>query len=178
MLNQSTRQRWLKKLTPRPSTLLLLGLVIYFWFRPPAWISTEHRPLANITVKLSDGRNLQLASLRGKVVLVSFWATWCPYCRHELPDIQSFYSDWHNKGFEVVALSIEDDPTLVARFIRQQHYTFPAGLADAATQQTFGGIKRIPVSFIIDKQGVIRYKISGQLYYARLTKLVIPLLKE
>ena len=178
MLNRSACQRWLKRLTPSPSTVLLLGLVVYFWYRPPAWVSNEHHPVADIALPLSNGQTITLASLRGKVVLVSFWATWCPYCRHELPDIQSFYSDWHNKGFDVLALSIDDDPTLVPRFMRAQHYNFPAGIADNNTQQIFGGIEKIPMSFIIDKRGIIRYKISGQVYYARLTTLITPLLKE
>ena len=172
------RHPWRKTLTPAPSTLILLGLIVYFWFRPPAWISDEHRPVANVAVRLSSGQILQLAALRGQVVVVSFWATWCPYCRHELPSIQSFYSDWHNKGVQVLALSIEDDPAIVARFMRQNSYTFPAALADAAVQQAFGGITRVPVSFIIDKRGAIRYKISGQVYYGRLSSLVNPLTKE
>ena len=177
MLKINPGTGWIKKFTPRPTTLILLGLIAYFWFRPPAWISDVHHPVANVAVKLVDGRSVQLSSLRGKVVLVSFWATWCPYCRHELPSIQSFYRDWHNQGVEVLALSIDDNPTLVTQFLQQNHYTFPVGMADAATQQAFGGIKKIPISFIIDKQGIIRYKISGQVYYARLTNLIMPLLK-
>ncbi|HET9114402.1 MAG TPA: TlpA disulfide reductase family protein [Burkholderiales bacterium] len=178
MIKRFMDHPWRKKLTPSPSTLILLGLIVYFWFRPPAWISDEHRPVAHVAVQLSNGQTVRLASLRGKVVVVSFWATWCPYCRHELPSLQSFYSDWRDKGVQVLALSIEDDPAPVAKFMRENAYTFPVGLADATIQQAFGGIKRVPVSFIIDKRGAIRYKISGQIYYGRLSKLVTPLLRE
>ena len=178
MLKKFTSYPWVKKLAPSPFTLILMTLIVYFWFRPPAWVSDEHRPIANVTVNMTDGRAIPLASLRGKVILVSFWATWCPYCRHEMPDMQTFYRDWHNKGFDILALSIEDDPVLVAQFMRQQGYTFPAGLADAATQQAFGEIKKVPMSFIIDKKGIVRHEISGQVYYARLENLVTPLLKE
>ena len=178
MLKQFISHPWVKKLTPSPFTLILMVLIVYFWFRPPAWVSDEHRPIANVTVNMTDGRAIPLASLRGKVVLVSFWATWCPYCRHEMPDMQTFYRDWHDKGFEILALSIEDDPALVAQFMRQQAYTFPAGLADATTQQAFGEIKKVPMSFIIDKKGIVRHEISGQVHYARLEDLVTPLLKE
>lgn len=157
-------QKWLKKLKPSPVTLLLLGLIVYVWFRPPAWVS--------------DGRTLQLSQLRGKVVLVNFWATWCPYCRHEMPEMQSFYRDWHSRGFEILALSIEDDPALVANFMKQAGYAFPAGIASAETQQAFGGVSSVPKSFIVDKRGVIRQKISGQVYYARLEGLVAPLLRD
>ncbi len=178
MFKQFANNPWVKKLTPSPFTLILMILIVYFWFRPPAWVSDEHRPVANFSASMTDGQVIPLASLRGKVVLVSFWATWCPYCRHEMPDMQTFYRDWHDKGFEILALSIEDDPALVAQFMREQAYTFPAGLADAATQQAFGGIKKVPMSFIIDKKGIIRHEISGQVHYARLKDLVSPLLKE
>lgn len=178
MLKQFASHPWVKKLTPSPFTLILMVLIVYFWFRPPAWVSDEHRPIANVSANMTDGRTIPLASLRGKVVLVSFWATWCPYCRHEMPDMQTFYRDWHDKGFEILALSIEDDPALVAQFIRKEGYTFPAGLADATVQQAFGDIKKVPMSFIIDKKGIIRHEISGQVHYARLEDLVTPLLKE
>ena len=94
---------WLKKLTPSPVTLLLLGLIVYVWFRPPAWVSDEQRPVPNVQMMLTDGRVVSMESLRGKVVLVNFWATWCPYCRHEMPDMQAFYRDWHARGFEILA---------------------------------------------------------------------------
>lgn len=171
-------QKWLKKLTPSPVTLLLLGLIVYVWFRPPAWVSDENRAAQDIQVTLTDGRTLQLSQLRGKVVLVNFWATWCPYCRHEMPEMQSFYRDWHSRGFEILALSIEDDPALVANFMKQAGYTFPAGIASAEAQQAFGGVSSVPKSFIVDKRGVIRQKISGQVYYARLEGLVAPLLRD
>lgn len=169
---------WLKKLTPSPITLLLMGLIVYVWFRPPAWVTDENRPAQNVRVMLTDGRTLQLSQLRGKVVLVNFWATWCPYCRHEMPEMQSFYRDWHSRGFEILALSVEDNPALVAAFMKKEGYTFPAGIASAETQQAFGGVSTVPKSFIVDKHGVIRQKISGQVYYSRLEGLVAPLLKD
>jgi thiol-disulfide isomerase/thioredoxin len=178
MLKNLTTHPWVKKLTPSPFTAVLLILIIYFWFRPPAWVSEEHLPVDNFSVTTTDNRVIALSDLRGKVVIVSFWATWCPYCRHEMPAIQSFYRDWHNKGVEILALSIEDDPALVAQFMRQEAYSFPAAIADATTQQAFGKIDKVPMSFIIDKQGVIRHKIDGQVYYGRLEDLVQPLLKE
>jgi hypothetical protein len=95
-----------------------------------------------------------------------------------MPDMQAFYRDWHARGFEILALSIEDNPALVAAFMDKEKYTFPAGLASAEVQQAFGGANRVPLSFIVDKKGVIRHKVSGQVYYARLEGLVAPLLKD
>ncbi len=168
----------LKKLRPDPLTLLLLALLVYFWFRPPAWVSDETQPLPAIHFELLDGRAVALEELRGKVVLVNFWATWCPYCRNEMPDMQRFYDDWRSRGFEIVALSQDDDPQAVRAFLAQNGYTFAVAMADVGHAAAFGGVSRLPTSFLIDKQGRLRKKISGQVHYARLEDLVGELLAE
>lgn len=167
----------LKKLRPDKWTLLLLGLIVYFWFRPPAWVSEEHRTLPPLQFELLDGRRIGLEDLRGKVVLVNFWATWCPYCRHEMPDMERFYRDYRARGFEIVALSQDDDRETVRRFMAAEGYRFPAAMAEGSAA-AFGGVGRLPTSFIIDKQGRLRQKISGQVHYARLEDLVVPLLQD
>ena len=169
-----TWRRW----RPDIWTLLLVGAIVYVWFRPPAWVSEEHRAVQNIQFKLLDGKESDLKQLRGKVVLVNFWATWCPYCRHEMPAMEEFYRDYRAKGFEILALSQDEDATGVQQFMAREGYHFPAAMADAASVAAFGGVSRLPTSFVIDKQGVVRHKISGQVHYARLKSLVEPLLAE
>ncbi len=159
-------------------TLLLIGAIIYIWFRPPAWVSEEHRAVQGVQASLLDGRVVGLEQLRGKVVLVNFWATWCPYCRHEMPAMEDFYRDYREKGFEILALSQDEDPATVKGFMTREGYHFPAAMADASNATAFGGVSRLPTSFVIDKQGIVRHKISGQLHYARLKSLVEPLLAE
>ena len=168
----------LKKYRPSLVTLILLGLIAYVWFRPPAWVTDERRTAPSLQVTLMDGRALNLADLRGKVVLVNFWATWCPYCRHEMPAMQRFYRDYKDKGFEMLALSQDDDAVKVFQFLRAEGYDFPVAMDMPGTGATFGGISKLPTSFVIDKRGMVRKKISGQVHYARLENLVLPLLKE
>lgn len=168
----------LKRFRPDPLTLLLLGLLVYFWFRPPAWVSDTEPALPAMSFQLLDGRHVTLEELHGKVVLVNFWATWCPYCRHEMPAMQRFYAEWQGRGFELVALSQDENAPTVQRFLAENAYTFPVAMADGAHAAAFGGVSRLPTSFLIDKQGRLRKKISGQLHYARLEDLVEPLLNE
>jgi thiol-disulfide isomerase/thioredoxin len=168
----------LKKFRPDPLTLLLLGLLVYFWFRPPAWVSDTEPALPPLHFELLDGRRVTLEELRGKVVLVNFWATWCPYCRHEMPDMQRFYDGWRPRGFEIIALSQDGNAQSVRAFMAEKGYRFPVGMVDASHSQAFGGVSRLPTSFLIDKQGRLRKKISGQVHYARLEDLVAPLLDE
>jgi thiol-disulfide isomerase/thioredoxin len=156
--------------------LALVGLVAFMWFRPLAFVSEMNEPLPNLPFTTLDGRMGTLEGLRGKVVLVNFWATWCPYCRHEMPAMQDFYNDYQGKGFEILAFSVDDDPAKVESFLREKGYTFPALVASADQRRAFGDVSRLPTSFIIDKNGRLRHKISGQVHYGRLKNLVEPLL--
>ena len=171
------RRAFVRKWTPSPLTLILLGLIAWLWFRPPAEVSDENRAAAPWQVTLTDGRVLTSDALRGKVVLVNFWATWCPYCRKEMPAIDSFLKDYHGKGLEVVAISVDDPPEKIAAWMKDKGYAFNAAPTNATVATVFGNITSVPTSFILDADGHIRHKIAGQVYYARLEKLVTPLLK-
>ncbi len=179
-MTHSDKSRMYRMLRYRPdlTTLLLIGLAIYFWFRPPAWVSEQATATPSFSVQLVDHRSLGNQSLLGKVVLINFWATWCPFCRHEMPAMEEFYQDYQNKGFEILAISIESDAALIAQFMKDEGYTFPAAVSNATVSKAFGSVNRVPLSFILDKQGVIRHKIVGQVHYARLHELVTPLLNE
>jgi peroxiredoxin len=167
-----------KKWRPDIWTLLVIAAIVYVWFRPPAWVSDLHRSAPDMQVHLLDGQQMSLGQLRGKVVLVNFWATWCPYCRHEMPAMEAFYRDYRERGFEILALSQDDSAAVVEDFMRKENYHFPVAMADVASTAALGEVSRLPTSFVIDKQGVVRHKISGQVHYARLEALVIPLLSE
>jgi thiol-disulfide isomerase/thioredoxin len=190
------RRAFVKKWTPSPLTLILLGLIAWLWFRPPADVSDENRAVAPWQVTLTDGRTVKSGSLcpqgagrgckdaeastttlRGKVVLVNFWATWCPYCRKEMPAIEAFTRDYRNRGFEVIAISVDDPPEKIAAWMKDKGYGFQAAPTNASVAAVFGNITSVPTSFILDADGHIRHKIAGQVYYARLEKLVTPLLK-
>lgn len=164
---------FLKKLTPSPVTAILIGLIVYVWFRPPAFVDD----LAYAAPDVPTVPGQRLSDLRGKVVLVNFWAIWCPYCRHEMPAMQAFYQDNKAKGFEIVAYSLDKTQAEVEAYMRQEGYTFPAPLASSEVTAAFGDVSRIPVSFIVDREGLVRHKIAGQVHPGRLDDLITPLLQ-
>jgi len=170
----SKTRQILQKLKPSPLTLLLIGLIVYLWFRPPAWVEEQQTPAPAVQISATQ----TLANLRGRVVLVNFWATWCPYCRHEMPAMQAFYQDYRSKGFEIVAFSVDESQAEVDAFMAKEGYSFPAPLAPPGSSDAFGGVNRLPTSFVIDREGIIRHRIAGQVHYARLEGLVLPLLGE
>jgi thiol-disulfide isomerase/thioredoxin len=170
------RQALAKKWTPSPLTLILLGLIAYLWFRPPAEVSDERTITALWSVTLPDGRAVSSESLKGRVLLVNFWATWCPYCRKEKPVIDEFWQDYRARGFEVVSISVDDPPDRIAAWMRDKGYAFMAAPSNASVRTAFGEIGSVPTSFIVDADGNIRHRIGGQVHYPRLKKLVEPLL--
>ncbi len=113
------------------------------------------------TTRLVDGRTLSAADLKGKVVLVNFWATWCGYCRQELPDLADFYRLYRDRGFEIVALSIEQDADKVAAYARARQIPFPVGLRTPAWEVPFGRARVTPTAVIIDRTGRVRDVMVG-----------------
>lgn len=160
------------------STLLLLLAIVWIWFRPLAWIEEENRPLPHFTSQLLGGGAVSLESLKGQVVLVNVWATWCVWCRKEMPAIEAFWRDHRDKGFTVLALSTDDEAETARRFLAEKGYAFPAAMMGAGEMAAFGPVNRLPTSFIIDADGHLRHRIAGQVHYGRLDSLVTPLLRK
>lgn len=158
--------------------MLLVGLIGWLWWRPPAMVTEESRVVPPFSVTLSDGRIVSRDDLKGRVVLINFWATWCPYCLKEMPAIEEFYADHRKRGFEVLAVSVDDPPEKIARFMRDKGYGFPAGASNDGVRAAFGPVSRLPTSFIMDADGVIRTRIAGQVHYGRLEDRILPLLEK
>jgi thiol-disulfide isomerase/thioredoxin len=124
--------------------------------------SGDHDALApDIQLKDINGREVSLASLRGKVVIVDFWATWCPPCRMEVPTFKQLQAKYQNKGFEIVAIALDDDEDDVKQFARKQtlNYTVAHGNSDIVSQ--FENITGLPTTFFIDRAGRIRKQHVG-----------------
>ena len=113
------------------------------------------------TTEDAAGNRVDAASFRGKLVLLNFWATWCPPCRLEMPAMERLYREFRGKGLEVVAVNFMESPDLVRAFADEQKLTYPMLLdrrADIAEQY---GVMRLPVSVLIGRQGEVIAKAIG-----------------
>jgi|WetSurMetagenome_2_1015567.scaffolds.fasta_scaffold45624_5 peroxiredoxin len=107
-----------------------------------------------------DGRPISLSSYRGKVVILDFWAPWCPPCRREIPDFISLQNQYASQGLQVIGIGL-DQPSNVASFVQRYGVNYPVVIGDDAISNSYGGVSGIPTTFIIDKQGIIRNKFVG-----------------
>ena len=138
------------------------------------------QPAPPLIVAQLDGHEFDLAKLRGKVVLVNVWATWCSPCRVEMPTLNAFYRRYHPRGLDVLGLSIDEAPD--AAQVRQvmRQFSYPGALASAARANGFGEPIAVPVTYVIDSRGVIRAQLQAEgpagVSRQALEQAVLPLL--
>jgi len=120
------------------------------------------QPAPDFTLKAADGRSITLSSLRGKVVLVNFWATWCPPCREEMPSMEELYKNYAPGGLELLAINVEEDgPQIMPEFLRENPHTFPVLFdVDEVVRERYG-VFQFPETFVIDREGIIVDKVIG-----------------
>jgi peroxiredoxin len=112
----------------------------------------QRRAKADFTLKDVSGKDWTLSALRGKTVLVNFWATWCPPCRKEMPDLDALSKEFKDKGLIVLAIS-DEDAAKVNPFIAEHHYSYPILLDPGRKVNTLMGVEGIPKSFLYDREG-------------------------
>ena len=134
--------------------------------------------LPDFSVKDLQGNTISSADLRGKVLLVDFWATWCQPCKKEMPGYQKLLDRYGARGFAVVGFKFDtmkdmEDPAL---FAKRMGVRYPLGVATDDLKQKFGGIEGLPTTLLYDRQGVLRNKIIGFEYTDVLESELKPLL--
>ena len=117
--------------------------------------------VADFSTLGANGGTVRLSDFKGKVVLVNFWATWCGPCRMEIPDLVALQKKYEAKGFSVLGISDDDAPDKPNEFARSNGMTYPIGMATQAIKNQFGGVKGLPTSFLIDRNGKIVWSQEG-----------------
>lgn len=156
----------------RKHVLIAIGILI----AAAVLVATlAQKPVApNASFTTLDGRQISLESLRGKVVLVNFWATSCPGCIKEMPQIIDTYRKFNARGLEVIAVAMSyDPPEYVQNYARQRDLPFMVALdAKGEAARAFNQVKLTPTTFIINQEGRIIQQTLGELDFAKLADLL------
>lgn len=154
--------------------LALLITAAVFWASKSQSLQAPDVSLLTIT-----GQTLRLSSFKGKPVIVTFWATDCAACVKEIPDLIDLYHDYHDKGFEIIAIAMYyDPPNHVVEMSKAKQIPYHVALdLRAEHAQAFGEVRLTPTTFVIDADGVIVQQITGAFKPAELSRLIETLLK-
>ena len=114
---------------------------------------SQAKRVEDFTLKNADGGPFQLSKHRGKVVFINFWATWCPPCREEMPAMERLLRRRQKGDPVMLAVSVDADPKAVAQFLNEQRFTFTVGLDPKMELANTYGVRALPSSFIVDRQG-------------------------
>lgn len=159
----------IKKFRPSKWDILFLAAVlgiIGYRLQPQTWaalgLGAENTVVSSEGIETLEGEILTLEGLKGQVVLVNAWATWCPPCVLEMPGFQRVYEDYRDQGFTVLGISRDEgSPDLVRAFLRQKGITYPVAMAWQASLDGFGEVGGLPTSYLIGRDGRIKHRVEG-----------------
>lgn len=147
----------------------ILGLLIFLGYS-----LTQKASAPDVTFTTIEGKTIPMSSLKGKIVLVNFWATDCPGCIAEMPKLIETYNQYHNEGFELVAVAMSyDPPSQVLNYTQKKALPFPVmhdGMGEIAAK--FDEVALTPTTYIVDKQGRVIRKVIGEMDFASLHDLL------
>lgn len=121
-----------------------------------------NRPAPDFALHDLNGHALRLDALRGKVVLLDFWASWCAPCQLEMPILNAWQRQYGPRGLAVVGISMDDDATTAKRIVSRLHVEYPVAMGSAHLGLRYGGVLGLPLVFLIDRDGVVRTRFQGE----------------
>jgi len=137
-----------------------------------------NKPAPGFSLKTLDGRPLSLAQLRGKVVLLNFWATWCAPCEIEMPVFAGWQGRYGPQGLQIIGISMDDDSALARRAVDRLKLNYPVAMGTARLGANYGGVLGLPLTFLIDRRGVIRARFQGETDLHAIEKQVEAMLAQ
>lgn len=158
--------------------LLLLGMVLLSRANVSAATSAVQQAAPDFSRKDLEHHHVRLASYRGKAVLLNFWATWCTPCLTEIPRLRDWQELYGGAGLQIIGVSMDDEEAPVRALYQKYRLNYPVVMGDERLGELYGGILGLPVTFLIDRRGKIRYKHEGQTNLEQLQHEIQTLLAE
>ncbi len=166
--------------------IAIVALFILFWgFGEKEKVEVvkaiEGMKAPDITLNSIDGKALQISALKGSVVFINFWATWCPPCRDEMPSLQGLYNNFKdNDKFRMITILYRDEPEKAFSYLRENNFDLPLWLDPSGKAAVSYGLTGVPETFIIDKNGILIKKLIGPADWtsSEIISLISELIKE
>jgi thiol-disulfide isomerase/thioredoxin len=154
-----------------------LPVFLVLWCGSALAQSFEKAP--QLSLKDIRGRRIHLTDYRGKVVLLNFWATWCPPCRKEIPDLVKMQREYRDRGLQIIGITYPPQTLAqVRRFVTKVRVKYPIALGNKETKALFDDGDVLPITVIIDREGKVRGIVQGILYSEEFEEKIKPLLKS
>jgi len=150
-------------------------LILFFGILLVSCSASEKRNLKkapDFSLKTPDNRIVKLSDYKGKIVIVNFFATRCPPCRIEIPDFVKFYKENKKKGVVIIGIAVGSRPEDVKKMIKEFKINYPVCMSDGKVEREYGGIRFVPTSFIINKNGNIYKKQIGMMNKEQLEEVL------
>lgn len=138
-----------------------LGLLLCFSATNAAFALEAGKPMPEIGLKTLDGKNVTAKALKGKVVVLDFWATWCGPCKVELPILQKLYKKYGKDGLVIIGINIDNEPDKLKGFLSKLGVTFPIAHDKGKEVTKRYEPEKMPSSFIIGRDGVVKHVHAG-----------------
>jgi len=136
----------------------------------------EKAPAVHLSI-INEG-DITIDNLKGKAVVLNFWATWCPPCKKEMPLLETTYKNYKDKGLIVLGVNYNEDRETITRFVKEMGITFPVALDRDFKVTKAYGVLALPTTFFIDRRGIIRDRYRGEITEEILSSKVLPLIAE
>ena len=159
------------------ATALLLSGVVCAFGSPERGAIVLNEPAPALILKKLDGQTFDLSKMRGTVVLVNYWATWCAPCKKEMPTLNAFYRRHHKDGFELIGISTDRATDYQKAREISRRLDYPTALFDDISDNGFGVPEGFPLTYVIDRKGLVRDKFI-EVRDDLLKSVVEPLLKD
>ena len=150
-------------------------LVLFFGVLLVSCSATEKsnsKKAPDFFLKTTDNNTVKLSDYKGRIVILNFFATWCPPCRMEIPDFVEFYKENKEKGVVIIGIAVGSKLEDVKKMIKEFKINYPVCISDGKVEKEYGGIRFVPTSFIIDKNGNIYKKQIGMMSKGQLEEIL------
>ena len=143
--------------------ILSVGLLLLSQFFIPqtALASTIDSDAANFTLKSNSGKNLRLSEMRGEVVLINFWASWCGPCRQEMPELEAIYQKYNTLGFTILGINVDKNRAMADRALNKTPLSFPILFDHDNIVTELYHVDAMPTTVIVDRSGKVRFTHRG-----------------